>query len=276
MSTKALPLAGRRILVTRPRRQSRRMCARLIRLGAQPVVVPTIAVAGPRAGGPLDTALREIDRFDWVVVTSANGARALASRARALGVDLAGRARPRWAATGPYTARGLKRAGVPDIVTPSRYLTQAIADALGDVAGARVLLPRTDAAGPGLRRALTALGAIVDEVTAYRTVEAPRRSRAEACRLIGSRGVDTVLFTSASTVRGLVALLGEERRGLRAMVIGCIGPVTAAAVTQEGFEPAFVAGEHTADGLIAALVAHSRGRGAGMKGDGDVRGITAR
>lgn len=270
MNTNGLPLAGRRILVTRPRRQSRQMCERLSRLGAQPVAVPTITIAGPRPGGPLDTSIRLIDRYDWVVITSTNGARAVLARARALDVNLAG-TRPRWAAIGPATAATLQEAGVRVALTPSRYLTGAVAEALADVTGLRILLPRTNAAGPALGEALIARGAIVDEVTAYRTVLAPQRSRAEVRRLIGSRAVDTVLFTSASTVRGLVRLLGEERDGLRAMVIGCIGPVTAAAVADEGFEATVVASEHTTDGLIAALVAHGGGRLAGIKGDDDVR-----
>lgn len=271
MSAEGLPLEGRRILITRPRHQSRQMCERLSRLGARPVAVPTITIAGPRPGGPLDAALRVIDRYDWVVITSANGARAVLARARALEVNLAGGTRPRWAAIGPATAAVLQEAGVRVALMPPRFLTGAVAEALDDVSGLRILLPRTDAAGPALGEALIARGATVDEVTAYRTVLAPEGSRIEVRRLIGSRAVDTVLFTSASTVRGLVRLLGEERDGLRALVIGCIGPVTAAAVADEGFEATVVASEHTTDGLIAALVAHGGGRLAGTKGDSHVR-----
>lgn len=274
MSAEGLPLEGRRILVTRPRRQSRQMCGRLSRLGAQPVAVPTITIAGPRPGGPLDTALRMIDRYDWVVITSANGARAVLARARALEVNLAGGTRRRWAAIGPATAAVLQEAGVRVALMPPRFLTDAVAEALDDVSGLRILLPRTDAAGPALGATLIARGATVEEVTAYRTVLAPEGSRIEVRRLIGSRAVDTVLFTSASTVRGLVRLLGEERDGLRAMVIGCIGPVTAAAVAAEGFEATVVASEHTTDGLIAALVAHGGGQlgeTTGTKGDSNVR-----
>lgn len=270
MSADWQPLAGRRILVTRPGRQSRLMCERLRRLGAEPVAVPTIGIAGPRPGGPLDAALRVIDHYDWVVITSTNGARAVLARARALKVNLVGTAHPRWAAIGPATAAVLKEAGIRVALTPSRYLTDAIVEALGSVSGLRILLPRTDVAGPALGEALVARGAIVDQVTAYRTVLAPEESRAEVRRLIGSRSVDTVLFTSASTVRGLVRLLGEERDGLRAIAIGCIGPVTAAAVADEGFEADVVATEHTTDGLIAALVAHGGGQLDATKGDDDV------
>lgn len=263
-----LPLAGRRILVTRPRMQSRTLCDRLRRLGAVPVAVATIAIVPPAPGGPLDDALRRLDVYGWVIATSANGARACVTRARALGIDLARVGGVRWAAVGPATAAVLRAAGIPVAAMPSRYLTGAIADAIGDVAGARALLPRTEAAGPTLARALRARGADVDEVTAYRTVLAPSRSRTRLRGLLVARQVDTVIFTSASTVRGLVQLLGDESRSLREMTIACIGPVTAAAVVEEGFHPTVVAREHTADGLVAALLA---GQDASYEGDGHAR-----
>lgn len=253
------PLAGRRILVTRPRAQSRALCDRLRRLGARPMSVQAIGIVQPAAGGPLDRALRDLRRYDWVVLTSANGARACLARARALRVDLRAVTRPRWAAIGPATASTLRTAGIKVDMIPSRYLTAAIARELPDVAGRRTLLARTDTAGDpraggGLADALRARGAVVDQVTAYRTVLAPRPLSARVRRLIDAHAVDTVLFTSASTVRGLVRLLGNRRAPLRTMTIACIGPVCAAAVQREGLRPAIVAGEHTTNGLIKALL----------------------
>ncbi|MGQ0571453.1 MAG: uroporphyrinogen-III synthase [Armatimonadota bacterium] len=270
MRARLLPLAGRRILVTRPRAQSRALCERLRRLGAEPVAVPTISIAAPRSGGPLDQALTRLRRYDWVVVTSANGAKACVARARALGIDLgAAQARGvRWAAIGPATAAALRRAGIQVALVPSRYLTAAVAQELRGVNGQRILLPRTEAAGPALRESLRARGASVDEVTAYHTVLAPVRSRAPIRRLISRQAVDTVVFTSASTVHGLVRLLEEEREALRAMTIACIGPITAAAVIEHGFRTAIIAEEHSVDGLVRALVSY---HGASLKGDRHAR-----
>lgn len=232
------------------------MCERLRRLGAVPVAAPTIRIVPPGPGEPLDAALRRLDAYDWVVVTSANGARAVLARARAMGLDPASAGGVRWAAVGPATAGALRRAGIEVALVPPRYRTDAIAEALGDIAGRRVLLPRADAAGPALAVTLRARGADVDEVVAYRTEVAPARSRARIRRLVAGRQVDTVVFTSASTVRGLVRLLGGDRQALGGMLVACIGPVTAAAVQQEGLRPDIVAEDHTTDGLIRALVAH--------------------
>ncbi|MBI3997744.1 MAG: uroporphyrinogen-III synthase [Armatimonadetes bacterium] len=247
------PLAGRRILVTRPRAQSRDLCARLRSLGALAIAVPTIDIVAPSPGGPLDRALCAVDRYDWVVVTSPNGAHACLSRARALGVPLH-RAAVRWAAVGPATAAALRAAGIPVAMIPSRYLTAAIARELRDVAGRRILLPRTDAASPTLAEELRARGAVVDQITAYRTVLAPLRHGSRLRRLVTAHAVDTILLTSASTVNGLVRLLGRARTDLAEMTIACIGPITAAAAAAAGLRPDVVAREHTVEGLIQALL----------------------
>lgn len=265
-----LPLAGRCILVTRPRAQSRGLCDRLRRLGARPVAVPAIGILPSSDGGPLDRALRTLRRYDWVVLTSANGARACLARARALRIDLRDLDRPRWAAIGPATAAALRAARIPVDMIPSQYLTEAVARELRDVTGRRILLPRTEArpegtgyprAGGALADALRSRGAEVDEVAAYRTVLAPRPLTPRVRRLIASGAIDTVLFTSASTVRGLVRLLGNRRAPLRTMTIACIGPVCAAAAVRAGLRPHIVADQHTTGGLIEALLTH-RSKGA--------------
>jgi uroporphyrinogen III methyltransferase/synthase len=248
------PLAGRSILVTRPRAQSRPLCDRLRALGARVVVIPTIEIVPPPAGGAFDRAMRRFKYYDWVVLTSANGARACVSRATAIGIDLRSQQRVRWAAVGPATAAVLRRARVHVAMIPSRFLTEAIGRELPDVRGRRILLARTDVASPALVRALRARGAKVDVVAAYRTVVGPRRAAPRVKRVFSSGGVDIVVFTSASTVRGLLRLLGTRRKALEQVTNVCIGPVTAAAVSEAGLRPGAVAREYTIDGLIEALL----------------------
>ncbi|MGQ0551166.1 MAG: uroporphyrinogen-III synthase [Armatimonadota bacterium] len=251
--------------MTRPRAQNRALCEALRRFGATALSVPAIGIIPPPPGGALDRALRGLGRYDWVVLTSANGARACLARARALRIDLRAFGRVRWAAIGPATASVLRAGGIRVAMMPSRFLTAAIARELPVVPGRRVLLARTDAAaqpraGAALADALRARGAVVDQVAAYRTVLAPRPMPARLRRLIDARAVDTVLFTSASTVRGLVRMLGDRRGPLHTMTIACIGPVCAAAAEREGLRPQIVANEHTTAGLIKALLgAPSRG-----------------
>ncbi len=235
-----------RILVTRP--EGRELCDRLRALGWDARAIPTVAIRAVEPGGPFDAALRRLEAYDWIVVTSAAGVRAVFEHRRRLPSP----ARPRWAAVGPATAAALRAEGVEVAFVPDRYLTTAIADGLGEIGGRRVLLPRADAASPDLPRLLRQRGAQVDEVTAYRTVEGPEESR-EPLRRVLEEGIDAVLFTSGSTVRGFCRLVDDPVARLAGVLVACIGPVTARAVREMGLVPDVIAEEYTTDGLITAL-----------------------
>jgi uroporphyrinogen III methyltransferase / synthase len=241
----------RRVLVTRPAGQAADLVGRLSALGIEAISVPTVEIV-PDRNGPLATALASLDESAWLVVTSANGAAAVVAA-------LGGRRlseRVRVAAVGPSTASALEGGGVRVDVIPERYLTLAIADALHDVSGRRILLARADAATRELRDALLARGALVNEVVAYRTLEGPATSR-DRLRDAVRDGLDGILFTSGSTVRGLITLLPRELRRLAPTIPAlCIGPVTARAATAAGFPVAAIAAEHTAAGLAAATAAY--------------------
>lgn len=240
-------MRGRRVLLTGP--DSRRLAALLADRGWQVTSVPTVAIF-PAPPGPLDGALQDAERYDWIVLTSRHGARAVADRLRALGLPPP--RRPRWAAVGPATERALREAGLGPVVRPPRALTVAVADVLGEVAGRRILLPRSNLASPDLPAVLRERGAQVDEVVAYLAVEGPDSSR-EPLRSALDGGVDVVVFTSGSTVRGFARLVDDAPARLAGVAVACIGPVTASAARALGMEPAVVAAEHTSAGLLAVL-----------------------
>lgn len=244
-----------RILVTRPAEGSDELCEALRRRGLEPIAVPTVAIDRAAAATELDAMLDSgLVGASWLVITSANGATALTDRIAATG----GRLPPgtKLAAVGPATARALADAGLRVDHVPDRYLTVAIAEGLGDVAGRRIVLARADAATPDLRTALLERGAEVVEVTAYRTIEGPAASR-DALRVTLGRDLAGIAFTSSSTVRGLLRLASMTDRGrARAIPAFCIGPVTARTARRAGFGVAVVAHEHTAAGLAAAIARH--------------------
>jgi uroporphyrinogen-III synthase len=218
------------------------------------VAIPTVAIDAGSTAGDLDAMLDGLDGTDWLVLTSANGADALAARLAATGRGLPERLRI--AAIGPATAAALDAAGIGVDHVPADYLTVAIAPGLGAGAGRRVVLARADAATPDLRDALVAGGATVEEVIAYRTIEGPASSR-DALHAALQRDLDGITFTSASTVRGLSMLAsGVDHARAWALPAFCIGPVTADAAQQAGFDIGAVAAEHTASGLADAIAAH--------------------
>lgn len=246
---------NRQILVTRPTGQADELGRLLAARDMCPILVATVAIDLASTADGLDAMLAGLAGADWLVLTSANGAEALAARLDRPG----GRGLPegtRIAAVGPATADPLSTAGIQVDHVPAEYLTVAIVDGLGDLTGRRVVLARADAATPDLRKALIARGALVEEVVAYRTVEGPGSSR-DPLHAALQRDLDGIAFTSGSTVRGLTRLASPiDRRRARTLPAFCIGPVTAGEARQSGFHIAAVASEHSAVGLADAIATH--------------------
>ena len=246
-------LAGRTVVVTRPRAQAEELSARLRARGARVLEAPTIRLEPPAAGGPLDRVVTEAagGGFAWVVFTSAAGVAAWTARAGDLG---AGDPRARVAAVGPGTAEALRRAGVSIELVPERFTTEALAAAFPRGSG-RVLLPRADLATADLEDELRRRGWEPVRVDAYRTAFEPELP-GEVRRALDRRGVDAVTFTSASTVEGFRRLAGT----VRGAAVACIGPVTAEAARRAGFPVDAVADPHTVEGLVEAVARALDGR----------------
>ena len=165
----ALPLAGRRVLVTRAAHQAGKLSEGLRALGAEPVEVPVLEIRPPGSFEPLDAALRQLDSYDWLILTSANAARALAERAAALGIALAQPARLKVAAIGEATAAAVRKAGLQVAFVPEAYVAESLVEGLqARAAGMKILLVRAAVARDVIPGALRAAGAEVDVVDAYR------------------------------------------------------------------------------------------------------------
>lgn len=246
------PHAGpARVLVTREPGRRNALALALVARGLEPIVTPAIDLRPALPGGPLDEAAGDLTRYAWVVVTSAAGADGLADAAERSGGSLAA---GRLAAVGAATADALAERGGRVAFVPSRATAGTLAAELPLAPGDRVLLARADAADPALPAGLRDRGAVVDEVVAYHTVEAPEASRRPARAAIRS-GVSAITFASGSAVRGLLALLTPaEREIARRTPACCIGPSTAAAARAAGFERVLEAEAASVDAL-AGLVA---------------------
>lgn len=243
-----------RILVTRPDGQAGDLARLLSERGFMPVVVPTVAIDSASTAEGLDAMLDGLEGAAWLVITSANGADALAERMAATGRHVPPNVRV--AAVGPATADAVRRAGIDVDHVPAEYVTAALAEGLGDVRGRRVVLARADAATPELVDGLVARGAFVEEVVAYRTLEGPASSR-DPLHAELNGNLAGLAFSSGSTVRGLVRLASPLDRGRARCIPGfCIGPVTADTARRLGFHVAAVAASHTAPGLADAIAEH--------------------
>ncbi len=240
------------MVVTRPRGEAAGMRRALQALGARVDAVPVIRIGPPADLGPLEEAVRQLARYDWVVFTSRNAVRAVRACARGLG--LWGQLPPvRAACIGPATARAARAAGFPVAVQPDRYVAESLLDALARVGveGCRMLLPRAEEARDVLPRGLAGLGARVDQVAAYRTE--PAYNEAERLRGVLRCRPDLVTFASPSAVRATVQLV-EDVKVLQSIPAACIGPVTAAEAARQGLRVVAVADTYTQDGLVRAVV----------------------
>lgn len=246
-------LSGIRVLVTRPAGQASRLSTALVAEGAEVLELPTIHIDPPLDWTPVDTAI-QAGHYDWVVFTSANGVDRFFERLATAGAGSEWFSMTRVAAIGPETAAHLGTRGVRPALVPNEYVAEAlVAEMVSFVplTGRTVLLPGAEIARDTLAVGLSAAGATVDRVTAYRT-SAPEPPPAILAQL-RSGSVQAATFTSASTVTNLVAMLGRDAEVLNRMVLACIGPVTADAARRHGFEPTITAATYTIPGLVAAM-----------------------
>lgn len=256
------PLFGQRIVVTRARAQAAEFSQRLTELGAEVLEIPTIKTGPPTNLGHVADALLELNSYDWLVFTSANGVTAFFDyffKAHQDTRDLGG---ARIAAIGPATAARLRELHLQVDLMPEEALGAKIATAFKryqNMENVKVCLLRAEVANPDLPQALEKLGAIVDDIAVYQTLRETDSSTDESTSLL-AHGADWITFTSASTVEhfharfNLPALLKKFPQSR----LASIGPETSKAITALGLPSPLEAREHSTDGLIAAVLKASK------------------
>jgi uroporphyrinogen-III synthase/uroporphyrinogen III methyltransferase/synthase len=224
-------------------------------MGAEAVEVPVLEIRAPESFDPLDAALRDLGRYDWLVLTSGNTVKALADRAVELGFGIVQLAGMKVAAVGEATAAAARMAGFILTIVPESYVAESLIEELtGQVAGRRILLARAAAARDVIPDALRAAGAVVDVVEAYRNVLPD--AAAQQLRGALSEGIDAVTFTSSSSVTHLAE--AARAAGMAWPFAGVpavsIGPITSQTLRDQGWEPAAEAKVSDIPGLVEAVV----------------------
>jgi uroporphyrinogen-III synthase len=288
------PLRGVRILVGRARHQAGALSAELRKLGATVLEIPFIEIRKPRSFKLLDSALRNLESYDWLILTSANGVEAMWERLAKLKLDpikpreghdfrsqpaLSKRSAPkgaakdqkrqaasaaeghrlRIAAIGPATKKAIEQRGVTVDVVPKEYVAESVVRSLRKrVRNKKVLLVRAKVARDVIPRELRKAGAQVDVVEAYETV-VPESSRKRLKSAFESphHRPHVVTFTSSSTVGNFVELLrsrGKRAARLDGILTASIGPVTSSTLRERGVGVDIAAKEFTIPGLVEAIV----------------------
>ena len=290
------PLKGVRVLVGRARHQAGALSTELRKQGAEVLEIPFIEIRKPRSFRPLDSAIKSLDTYDWLILTSVNGVDAMWSRIEQLPKRLwkkavstmvfsnnatwkSGALAPRQqtknsgalapalrvAAIGPATKKAIEKRGITVDVMPKEYVAESVVRSLKNkVRGKRVLLVRAKVARDVIPRELRQAGAHVDVVEAYETVVPENsRRRLQAALKNPKKRPHVVTFTSSSTVKNFVELLGTRMAKLPDEIqTASIGPVTSATLRELKLPVDIQAREFTIPGLVAAIVNAAASRAA--------------
>jgi len=253
------PLFGQTIVVTRTRDQASELTARLSSLGANVLEAPTIELSPATDQGAVDSALREAGGFDWIIFTSQNGVRYAKQRLFEIGLDVRAFAKAKIAAIGDATAASIRNELSLNVdLCPESFVAEALAEALkqrGEVKGRRFLLLRADISRPVLREQLERdAAAEVRDVPIYETKPVAALPEAVVDALTAGE-VSWVTFTSSSTARNFVALVGEDYRARLANVkLASIGPITTATLKELGLQPTVQAERFDVEGLVEGIL----------------------
>lgn len=250
------PLSRIRVLVGRARHQAGALSKELRKLGADVIEIPFIEIRKPKSFKPLDDALKSLGKYDWLILTSVNGVEAMWGRLEKLRRGQNDLKHLRIAAIGPATKKAIEQRGARVDVVPKEYVAESVVRSLKNkVKGKRVLLVRAKVARDVIPRELRKAGAQVDVVEAYETV-APQASlvRLRAALKNPKKRPHVVTFTSSSTVKNFVELLGKNRTDLAGIRMASIGPVTSSTLRELGLPVDIAAREFTIPGLVAAIV----------------------
>src|SRR5437588_1780066 len=246
------PLSGKRIVVTRTRKQAGVLSDQLRALGADVFELPTIKIEPPTDLREFSELVQDAHAYDWIVFTSPNGVDAFFEIFYKLYDDAREIGGAKIAAIGPATAQRVRDFHLHVDLQPEEFVAEAVVRQFQKQGGAenlRILIARAEKARDVLPRELSKLGAIVDEAFAYRTVP-------ETCDITGARrrlleeGADLITFTSSSTVENFLALGLPWPKGMQ---IASIGPITSQTGRDHGLKIDIEARQHDVEGLVEAI-----------------------
>lgn len=259
------PLFGKGVVITRPEKQADDLAKLLIKEGTNPIHFPTIKIVPPPRWRELDAAIKNLANYDWLIFTSANGVAYFFERLSAKGKDIRYLKGIKICCIGPATARQVQDKGIRVDLVPSKFISEGILESFVNInlRGKKILIARAAEARDVLPEGLKKLGAMVDVVTAYVTVNSGKKKK-EFEELIRNNYVDVITFTSSSTVNNFIKIMGNGFKLPKSVKIACIGPVTAAAAKKAGLAVDIHQEEYTMEGLVEALIKYfgkKRGKG---------------
>lgn len=251
-----LPLFGLSIGIARPAAQAACVAEKVLALGGQPVLLPTIEIKPPEDWLAVDAALPTLASYDWIIFTSVNGVQGLLQRLWLGGGDARSLGGAKLAAIGEGSARALEEYCLRADVVPEEFRAEALAAKLTPrVAGRRVLWVRANRGREVLTQALREAGAHLDELVVYQNCDLAEFPPETADRLCCGE-IDWIGLSSPSIARNFARLCPAEARPLLGgqIRLASISPVTTAAACAAGLPISAEATRYTWDGILQAIV----------------------
>jgi uroporphyrinogen III methyltransferase/synthase len=246
------PLFGKRIVVTRARKQASGLSFQLRELGADVIELPTIRIEPPSDLREFAELVQDAHSYDWIVFTSMNGVDAFFEIFFKLYDDARDIGGAKIAAIGPATGQRVKEFHLHVDLQPAEFVAEEVVkefEKAGGVENLRILIARAEKARDLLPKRLSGMGAIVDEAFAYRTVP-ETHDVTGAHHRFSSEGADLITFTSSSTVENFLDLKLPWPAGMK---LASIGPITSATARARGLSVDVEAKRHDLAGLIEAI-----------------------
>ena len=253
-------LFGKGIVITRPEKQADDLAKLLAKEGAQVIHFPTIKIIPPRDWSSLDAAVNKLDTYNWIIFTSANGVQYFFERLLELNKDIRELKGIKICCIGPATAGQIINKGIRVDLVPEYFISEGILKSFAalNLQGQKILIPRAARARDVLPEGLGKMGAVVDVVTAYETVNSGKKKE-ELLELLDDNRIDVITFTSSSTVTNFLKIMGKDFTCPSHIKIACIGPVTEATARKAGLNVDIRQEEYTMDGLVQSLVLYYKG-----------------
>ncbi|WP_236611067.1 uroporphyrinogen-III synthase [Halalkalibacterium ligniniphilum] len=251
-------MSGKRVLVTRAKEQAKSLSVLIKNEGGIPIEIPLIAFQRPRNKEAFQHIERELETYDWIIFTSANGVRFFLESLQEQQI----RSLPKVAVVGRKTEKALKGYGITPSLIPDKFVAESLADALlAEVSdGQRLLFARGNLSRPFLPRVFEERGFAVTELTVYETI-IPKEAEHTLLDALQNESIDIFTFTSSSTVKHFHSLLANQSwsEWTKSAVFAYIGPIAANTAKEKGLPIHVVADPYTSEGLIDALSSYLKG-----------------
>ena len=249
------PLFNTTILVTRSAGQSSQFRLLLESVGATVLEMPTLVITPPSTWEPLDCVIAQLQTFDWLILTSANGVEFFFERLFQRGKQTSDLNTVKIAVVGKKTAATLKQKGLKPDFIPGNYIADSLVTEFPEsLEKKKILFPRVETGGRELLvQELTASGADIVEVPAYES-GCPKQIDPDILAALQQKKIDILTFASSKTVKNFSDLIQPYNIDLHQVCIASIGPQTSEACLQYFGRYDLQAPEYTLEGLTSAII----------------------